>query len=109
MTIFVTKPEYFSPIVKEDEWRLPFLFERIYKIDHDIALRYWQAYYFSESLHRSLKPVIIVTLSFDGDYKRLYHWYRPDLDAIVTERNYPLLKHLFDRDIQSCFGAWIRV
>jgi hypothetical protein len=97
---FRTKPQYLYPIVKDIEWVVPFLFERIYQIDYDIPIKHWTAYPFSESLDRSIKPVVIVTIY--GDYgTNSYRWIRYGIDAIVEERNVDLLNHFFKQDVLS--------
>ena len=97
---FRTKPQYLYPILKDIEWTIPLLFERVYKIDYDIPIKHWTAYPFSESLDRSVKPVIIVTI-YGGWENPSYRWLRPNIDAIVEERNLDLLKHFFELDILS--------
>lgn len=97
---FRTKPQYLYPILKNIEWSIPFLFDRIYQIDYDISIKHWTAYPFSESLNRSIKPVVIVTI-YGGWENPSYRWLRPDIDAIVEERNSELLHHLFKQDILS--------
>jgi hypothetical protein len=97
---FRTKPQYLYPIVKDIEWVVPFLFERIYQIDYDILIKHWTAYPFSESLDRSIKPVVIVTI-YGGYGTNSYRWIRYGIDAIVEERNVDLLNHFFKQDIIS--------
>jgi hypothetical protein len=97
---FRTKSQYLYPILKEIEWSVPFLFERIYKIDYDIALRQWTAYPFSESVDRAIKPVVIVTI-YGGWENPSYRWLRPNIDAIVEENNFDLMNRFFKQDILS--------
>ena len=97
---FRTKPQYLYPILKNIEWSVPFLFDRIYQIDYDISTRQWTAYPFSESLDRSIKPVVIVTI-YGGYGTNSYRWLRFGIDAIVEERNVRLMRHLFEQDILS--------
>ena len=97
---FRTKPQYLYPILTNIEWSVPFLFDRIYQIDYDISTRQWTAYPFSESLDRSIKPVVIVTI-YGGYGTNSYRWLRFGIDAIVEERNVRLMRHLFEQDILS--------
>ncbi|AFY93149.1 hypothetical protein [Chamaesiphon minutus] len=97
---FRTKPQYLYPILKDIEWSVPFLFERIYRIDYDITTKHWAAYPFSESLDRSIKPVVIVTI-YGGWENPSYRWLRYGIDAIVEERNFDLMHHFFKQDILS--------
>jgi hypothetical protein len=97
---FRTKPQYLYPIVKNIEWVVPFLFERIYQIDYDIPIKHWTAYPFTESLDRSIKPVVIVTI-YGGYGTNSYRWIRYGIDAIVEERNIDLLNHFFKQDVLS--------
>jgi hypothetical protein len=98
--IFRTKPQYLYPILKNIEWSVPFLFDRIYQIDYDITIKHWIAYPFSESLDRSIKPVVIITI-YGGWENPSYRWLRYGIDAIVEERNFKLLHHFFEQDILS--------
>jgi hypothetical protein len=95
---FRTKPQYLLPIINEINWTLPLMFERIYKIDYDITIKYREAYPFSESLDRSIKPVAIVTI-YGGYGTNSYRWCRPNIDAIIEERNFTLIDHFFKKDI----------
>ena len=95
---FKTKSPYLYPINKNIEWSVPFLFDRIYQIDYDIPLKHWTAYPFSESLDRSIKPVVIVTI-YGGWENPSYRWLRFGIDAIVEERNFELLHHFFEQDV----------
>jgi hypothetical protein len=97
---FRTKPQYLYPILKDIEWSVPFLFERIYRIDYDITTKHWTAYPFSESLDRSVKPVVIVTI-YGGWENPSYRWLRYGIDAIIEERNFDLMHHFFKQDILS--------
>lgn len=97
---FRTKPQYLYPILKDIEWSVPFLFDRIYQIDYDIPIKHWRAYPFSESLDRSVKPVVIVTI-YGGYGTNSYRWLRYGIDAIVEERNSKLLHYFFEQDIRS--------
>ena len=97
---FKTKPQYLYTIDKNIEWSVPFLFDRIYQIDYDISTRQWTAYPFSESLDRSIKPVVIVTI-YGGYGTNSYRWLRFGIDAIVEERNVRLMRHLFEQDVLS--------
>jgi hypothetical protein len=97
---FRTKPQYLYPIDKNIEWSVPFLFDRIYQIDYDITIKHWTAYPFSESLDRSIKPVVIVTI-YGGWEKMSYRWLCYGIDAIVEERNFKLLHQFFEQDILS--------
>ena len=97
---FKTKPQYLYPILKNIEWSVPFLFDHIYQIDYDISTRQWTAYPFSESLDRSIKPVVIVTI-YGGYGTNSYRWLRFGIDAIVEERNVRLMRHLFEQDVLS--------
>ena len=97
---FRTKPQSLYPIDKNIEWSVPFLFDRIYQIDYDISTRQWTAYPFSESLDRSIKPVVIVTI-YGGYGTNSYRWLRFGIDAIVEERNVRLMRHLFEQDVLS--------
>ena len=97
---FRTKSPYLYPILKNIEWSVPFLFDRIYQIDYDISTRQLTSYPFSESLDRSIKPVVIVTIY--GSWENpSYRWLRYGIDAIVEERNFKLLYHLFEQDVLS--------
>jgi hypothetical protein len=98
--IFKTKPQHLYPILKNIEWSVPFLFERIYRIDYDITIKHWTAYPFSESLDRSIKPVVIVTI-YGGWKNPSYRWLRYGIDAVVEERNFDLIHHFFKQDILS--------
>lgn len=97
---FRTKPQYLCPILKEIEWSIPFLFDRIYQVDYDLNIGQLTSYPFSESLDRSIKPVVIVTI-YGGWENPSYRWVRYGIDAIVEERNFKLLYHLFEQDIRS--------
>ena len=97
---FRTKSPYLYPIDKNIEWSVPFLFDRIYQIDYDISTRQWTTYPFSESLDRSIKPVVIVTI-YGGYGTNSYRWLRFGIDAIVEERNVRLMRHLFEQDVLS--------
>jgi hypothetical protein len=97
---FRTKPQYLCPILKETEWCVPCLFDRIYQIDYDLNIRHWTPYAFSESLDRSIKPIVIVTI-YGGWENPSYRWIRYGIDAIVEERNFRLLHHFFNQDILS--------
>jgi hypothetical protein len=98
MTFSRTKPECLYPILKDIEWSVPFLFDRIYQIDYDIPSRSLTGYPFSESLDRSIKPVVIVTI-YGGYGTNSYRWLRYGIDAVVEERNFKLLHHFFEQDI----------
>jgi hypothetical protein len=100
MTFSRTKPECLYPILKDIEWSVPFLFDRIYQIDYDIPVKHFTAYPFSESLDRSIKPVVIVTI-YGGYGTNSYRWLRPNIDAIVEERNFKLIYQFFEQDILS--------
>jgi len=95
---FRTKPQYLYPILKDIEWSVPFLFDRIYQIDYDIPIKHWTAYPFSESLDRSIKPVVIVTI-YGGYGTNSYQWFRPHIDAVIQERNFDLIYQFFKQDI----------
>ena len=95
---FRTKPQYLYPILKNIEYALPLLFDRIYQIDYDIPIKHWTAYPFSESLDRSIKPVVIVTI-YGGYGTNSYRWLRPHIDAVVQERNFDLIYQFFKQDI----------
>ena len=97
---FKTKPQYLYPIDKNIEWSVPFLFDRIYQIDYDISTRQWTTYPFSESLDRSIKPIVIVTI-YGGYGTNSYRWLRFGIDAIVEERNVRLMRHFFEQDVLS--------
>ena len=94
--------QYLRLILKENEWALPFLFERIYKIEYDKTIKHWAAFPLLESLNRSTKAVVIVAI-FDGYNTTSYRWCRPHLDAIVAEQNFTLLRHLLDRDLLDIY------
>lgn len=98
MTFSRTKPECLDPILKNIEWSVPFLFDRIYQIDYDIPIKHWRAYPFSESLDRSIKLVVIVTI-YGGYGTNSYRWLRPNIDAIFEERNFKLIYQFFQQDI----------
>ncbi len=87
-------------VATDIEWSVPFLFDRIYQIDYDIPVRHFTAYPFSESLDRSIKPVVIVTI-YGGYGTNSYRWLRPNIDAIVEERNIGLIYQFFEQDILS--------
>jgi hypothetical protein len=95
---FRTEPRHLYPVAKGIEWTIPFLFQRIYKIDYDIPIKHWTAYPFTESLDRSIKPVVIVTI-YGGYGTNSYQWLRPHIDAIVEERNMDLLHNFFKQDV----------
>lgn len=95
---FRTKPQYLLPVPKAKGWELPLVFERIYKIDYDIPIKHWTAYPFSESIDRSIKPVVIITI-YGGWETSSYRWYRPNIDAIIAEGNFKLLYHLVSQDV----------
>jgi hypothetical protein len=95
---FRSTPKYLSPVMDNIEWDTFLLFERVYRIDYDITIRHWTAYPFIESLDRSIKPVIILTI-YGGYGTNNYQWLRPHIDAIVEERNFNLLNHFFEQDI----------
>jgi hypothetical protein len=97
---FKTKPRHLYPIVKDIKWAIPFLYERVYKIDYDIPVKHWTAYPFTESLDRAIKPVVIVTI-YGGYSTNIYRWTRYGIDAIVEERNVDLLNHFFKQDVLS--------
>jgi hypothetical protein len=95
---FRSKPQYLSPVLDDIEWDTFLLFERVYRFDYDITFRHWSSYTFIESLDRAIKPVVIVTI-YGGYGTNSYKWLRPDIDAIVAERNFDLLHHFFKQDI----------
>ena len=95
---FRTKPQYLYPIFKDIKWSVPFPFHRIYQIDYDIPIKNLTAYPFSESLDRSIKPVVIVTI-YGGYETNSYRWLLPHIDAIVEEGNFDLIYQFFKRDI----------
>jgi hypothetical protein len=102
---FRTKPQYLLPVPKAKAWELPFVFQRIYQIDYDITIKHLRAYPLVESLvgtaspteNRSIKPVIIITI-YGGWENPSYRWYRPNIDAIVEQENFTLLRQLLDLD-----------
>ena len=96
--IFKTKPQYLLAIPKAEEWEATLVFKRIYKIDYDINIRNLKSYSLTESLDRSIKPVTIITL-YGGWENPSYRWYRPNIDAIIEEGNFPLLNNLFRQDV----------
>jgi hypothetical protein len=95
---FRTKPQYLLPVPKAKGWELPLVFERIYKIDYDITIRNLEVYPSLESLNRSIKPVVIITI-YGGWENPSYRWYRPNIDAIIAEGNFKLLYHLVSQDV----------
>ena len=66
---FRTKPQYLLAVPKKEEWQTTLIFKRIYKIDYDITIKQMKAYPLLESLDRSVKPVIIITLY--GGWKKI--------------------------------------
>jgi hypothetical protein len=95
---FRTKPQYLLPVPKAKNWDLPLVFKRIYKIDYDITIKHLKAYPLVESLDRSIKPVVIITI-YSGWETSSYRWYRPNIDAIIEEGNFTLLNHLLSQDV----------
>jgi hypothetical protein len=103
---FRTKAQYVLAIPKAEEWEATLVFKRIYKIDYDITIKHLKAYPLTESLvggaspteNRSIKPVVIITI-YGGWENPSYRWYRPNIDAIIQEGNFPLLNRLFDEDV----------
>ena len=98
--------QYLRLILKENEWAVPFLFERIYKIEYDKTIEHLAAFPILESLNRSIKAVVIVAI-FDGCNTTSYRWCRPHLDAIVAEQNFMLLRHLLKLDSLDIFNLMI--
>jgi hypothetical protein len=96
--IFKTKPQYLLAIPKAEEWEATLVFKRIYKIDYDITIKHLKAYPLTESVDRSIKPVVIITM-YGGWENPSYRWYRPNIDAIIEEGNFPLLNQLFSQDV----------
>jgi hypothetical protein len=96
--IFKTKPQYLLAVPKTEEWEAMLVLKRIYKIDYDITIKQMKAYPLLESLDRSVKPVIIITL-YGGWENPSYRWYRPNIDAIIEEGNLTLLHQLFSQDV----------
>jgi hypothetical protein len=95
---FRTKPQYLLPVPKAKNWDLPLVFQRIYKIDYDISIKHLETYPLLESLDRSIKPVVIITI-YGGWETSSYRWYRPNIDAIIEEGNFELLNQLLSQDV----------
>lgn len=57
-----------------------------------------KAYPSIESLDRSIKSVVIITI-YGGWKNPSYRWYRPNIDAIIEEGNIDLLNQLFSQDV----------
>jgi hypothetical protein len=95
---FRTKPEYLLEVPKQEVWETTLIFKRIYKIDYDIEIKHTQGYFLLDSLDRSIKPVIIITL-YGAWENPNYRWFRPHIDAIIEEGNYKLLFDLFHQDV----------
>jgi hypothetical protein len=93
--IFKTKPQYLLSI---NESILPCSSERIYKIDYHVNTKNFKAYPLTESLDRSMKPVIIITIYSDEEINS-YRWYRPNIDAVIAEGNMELLKRFVVQDV----------
>lgn len=98
--IFKTKPQYLLAVPKKEEWEAAVVFKRIYKIDYDITTKHMHGYYLIESLDRSIKPAVIITL-YGGWENPSYRWFRPNIDAIIAEGNVDLLNRLFTQDVAS--------
>jgi hypothetical protein len=98
MMTFRTKPQYLLPVPKAQSWDLPLVFKRIYKIDYDITIKHLETYPLLESLDRSIKAVVIITI-YGGWENPSYRWYRPNIDAIIAEGNLTLLHQLFIQDV----------
>jgi hypothetical protein len=96
--IFRTKPQYVLAVPKANNGDSPLAFERIYKIDYDITIKHWEMYPLTESLNRSIKPVIIITI-YGGWETSNYRWYRPNIDAIIAEGNFGLLNQFLSQDV----------
>jgi hypothetical protein len=95
---FRTKPHYLLPVLKQNNGTSPLAFERIYKIDYDISIKHLEMYPLTESLNRSIKPVVIITI-YGGWETSSYRWYRPNIDAIIAEGNFELLNRFLSQDV----------
>jgi hypothetical protein len=94
---FKTKPQYLLPFPTAKEWEAPLIYRRIYQIDYDTSTRNLRTRFLVDSDDRSIKLVAIVTIY--GEENHSYRWYRPNLDAIIAEGNFTLLKNLLIQDV----------
>jgi hypothetical protein len=94
---FRTKPQYLLPFPTAKEWEAPLIYRRIYQIDYDVTIKNLRTRFLVGADDRSIKPVVIVTIYGEGNHS--YRWYRPNLDAIIAEGNFTLLKDLLIQDV----------
>ena len=92
---FKTKPQY---LLSVSQSILPLSSEHIYKIEYDVNSMNLKAYPLAESFDHSIKPVIIIALH-DGGKTNSYRWYRPNIDAVIEEGNFDLLKRFLIQDV----------
>jgi hypothetical protein len=95
---FKTKPQHLLPLPTAKKWEAPIVYQRIYKIDYDISTRHLESYFLTNADDRSIKPVIIIAI-YGGWGNQTYRWYRPNVDAIIEEGNFELMRNLLIEDV----------
>jgi hypothetical protein len=89
--------QYLQPIESIKDWNL-IMSGGIHQLFYHANHQHWEAYRFSDALDRSIRSLTILTIY--GDRGSItYRWYRPHIDAVVTERNFDLLNNFISQDL----------
>jgi hypothetical protein len=89
--------QYLQPLESVKDWDL-IIAGGIYQLFYHTNHQHWEAYRFSDALNRSTRASTILTI-YSASRSFTYRWCRPNIDAVVTERNFDLLNNFLAQDI----------
>jgi hypothetical protein len=103
--VSITKPQFLQPIKGIKDWASIATNGGIDQLYYHANHQHWEAYRFIESIDRSIRTEIILTIY--GDRRSFsYRWCRPNIDAIVEERNFDLLTNFLNQDVPIIRSQW---
>ena len=90
--------QYLRPIENAKAWSSIAHSGGIYQLYYHLKHQHWEAYQFAKPVDRRVKASTILTI-YEARGSHTYLWFRSDIDAIVTERNFDLLNNFLIQDI----------
>lgn len=90
--------KYLQPIENAENWNSIAPNGGIYQLYYYHKHQHWEAYQFARPIDARVRASTILTI-YEARESYTYQWLRPDIDAIVTERNFDLLSIFLNQDI----------